>query len=141
MTSFAPFALALLRIVAGALLLEHGLVKLFGFPPGAPGSGMIPFDVVMNWELPKAQLWIGGVIETTTGILLILGLLTRPAAFLASGMTAVAFWQFHFLKTGIIYPIVNGGETAALFCFVFFYILFAGPGLLSVDGVFGNAKK
>ncbi len=140
MTSFSPFALALLRIVAGALLLQHGLSKLFGFPPGV-GSGMIPFDAVLNWELPKAQLWIGGVIETVTGSLLVLGLLTRPAAFLASGMTAVAYWQFHFLKSGVIYPAANGGETVALFCFVFFYILFAGPGLLSVDGLFGNAKK
>jgi putative oxidoreductase len=132
MTSLAPLALALLRVVAGALLLEHGLIKLIGFPPGA-APGQIPFDVVTQWSQPMAQLWIGAVIETVTGALLILGLLTRPAAFLASGMTAVAFWQFHFLKSGVIYPAANGGEAAVLFSFIFFYILFAGPGALSLD--------
>jgi putative oxidoreductase len=132
MTSLAPYALALLRVVAGALLLQHGLIKLIGFPPDA-APGMIPFDAVTEWKLPFAQLWIGAVIEAVTGVLLIVGLLTRLAAFLASGLAAVAFWQFHFLKAGVIYPAANGGETVVLFCFIFFYILFAGPGALSLD--------
>jgi putative oxidoreductase len=130
MTSLAPYALALLRVVAGALLLEHGLLKLIGFPDA---SAKIPFEVVIERQLPQAQMWIGGVIETVTGVLLILGLFTRPAAFFAAGLTAVAFWQFHFSRTGVIFPALNGGEPAVLFSFIFFYILFAGPGALSLD--------
>jgi putative oxidoreductase len=127
----APLALSLLRIVAGLLFLEHGLIKLIGFPPGLD-PGPIPFDAVLHWDLPGAQMWIGAVIETVTGALLILGLLTRFAAFIASGEMAVAYWQFHV--PGGIYPAGNGGEAAVLFCFIFFYIIFAGPGALSLDG-------
>jgi len=128
--SLAPYALALLRIVAGALFLEHGLIKLIGFPPGLP-PGQIPFDAVMNFTLPGAQLWIAAVIEVITGGLLILGLFSRFAAFIAAGEMAVAYWQFH--APGGIFPAGNGGEAAILFCFIFFYIFFAGPGGLSVD--------
>lgn len=128
--SLAPYALALLRIVAGALFLEHGLIKLIGFPPGIP-PGQIPFDAVMNFTLPGAQLWIAAVIEVITGGLLILGLFSRFAAFIASGEMAVAYWQFHAPKG--IFPAGNGGEAAILFCFIFFYIFFAGAGALSVD--------
>jgi putative oxidoreductase len=127
----APLALTLLRIVAGALFLEHGLIKLIGFPPGVP-PGAIPFDAVLQWSMPGAQLWIAAVIEVLTGALLILGLFTRFAAIVASGEMAVAYWQFHF-PTGP-WPAGNGGEAAVLFCFVFFYIFFAGPGALSLDG-------
>jgi putative oxidoreductase len=133
MTSLQPLALTLLRVVAGLLLMEHGLIKLIGFPEGA-APGKIPFDAVLNWQLPQAQLWIGAVIETLTGALVTLGLFTRPAAFLASGLTAVAFWQFHFMKANVIYPAANGGEAAALFCFIFFYFFIAGPGPVSLDG-------
>jgi putative oxidoreductase len=132
MTGIASLALALLRIVAGALLLQHGLIKLIGFPPGA-APGQIPFDL-------SSQMSIGAIIETVTGVLLVLGLLTRGAAFFASGLTAVAFWQFHFLRSGVIYPAANGGETVVLFCFIFFYIIFAGPGALSLDDLFGKKK-
>lgn len=119
---YSPYALTLLRIMAGTLLLQHGLIKLIGFPPGAP-PGAVPL---------ATQFGIGAVIETVTGTLLILGLWTRPAAFIASGLTAVAFWQFHFPHG--IYPAGNGGEAAVLFCFIFLYMFFAGPGALSVDG-------
>ena len=128
--SLAPYALSLLRIVAGALFLEHGLIKLIGFPPGLP-PGQIPFDAVVNFTLPGAQLWIAAVIEVITGGLLILGLFSRSAAFIAAGEMAVAYWQFH--APGGIFPAGNGGEAAILFCFIFFYIFFAGPGALSVD--------
>jgi putative oxidoreductase len=128
--SLAPYALSLLRIVAGALFLEHGLIKLIGFPPGLP-PGQIPFDAVVNFTLPGAQLWIAAVIEVITGGLLILGLFSRFAAFIAAGEMAVAYWQFH--APGGIFPAGNGGEAAILFCFIFFYIFFAGPGALSVD--------
>ena len=130
MSNLAPYALALLRIVAGALFLEHGLIKLIGFPPGV--GQQIPFDAVLNWSMPGAQLWIAAVIEVLTGALLILGLFTRFAALVASGEMAVAYWQVHFPNGP--WPAGNQGEAAILFCFVFFYIFFAGSGTLSLDG-------
>jgi putative oxidoreductase len=128
---FAPYTLALLRVVAGALFLEHGLIKLFDVPHGLP-PGQIPFDAVLQWSLPAAQLWIGAVIETVAGILLILGLFTRLAAFIAAGEMAVAYWEFHFPQGP--WPAGNNGEPAVLFCFIFLYLCFAGPGALSADG-------
>jgi putative oxidoreductase len=135
LTRFSPYALALLRVVAGALFLEHGLIKLIGFPPGLP-PGQIPIDAVVHWSLPGAQMWIGAVIEAVAGVLLILGLFTRLAAFIAAGEMAVAYWQFHFPQGP--WPAGNNGEPAILFCFVFLYIFVAGPGALSADG---PAKK
>ena len=112
----------MLRIVAALLFLQHGLVKLFGFPPGAqPGQQEL-----------ATLLGVAGVIETATGALLLLGLFTRPAAFIASGFCAVAYWMMHAPQG--LYPIINQGELAALYCFVFLYIFFAGPGAFSVDG-------
>lgn len=120
-SAWSPKALAALRIVAGLLFLAHGLVKLFGFPEGAePG------------QIPLLSLFgVGAVIELVTGVLLTLGLFTRPAAFIASGQMAVAYWMFHFTKSP--YPAVNGGDAAILFCFVFLYIFTAGPGAWSLD--------
>jgi putative oxidoreductase len=81
---------------------------------------------------------IGGVLELVGGALIVLGLFTRPVAFLLSGMMAVAYFQFHAMSGGL-FPMVNGGELAALYCWVFLYLAFAGPGALSVDGIL--AKK
>jgi putative oxidoreductase len=120
---FAPHALAVLRIAAAALFLEHGLAKLVGFPAGAPPG-----------EQPLASLLgLAAVIETITGTLMILGLFTRSAALVASGEMAVAYWLFHAAHS--FYPAVNGGDAAILFCFVFLYIAAAGPGVLSLDGL------
>lgn len=118
---WSPHALAALRIVAGLLFLAHGVVKLFGFPEGAqPG------------QVEIASLFgAGGVIELVAGGLLVLGLFTRPAAFIAAGEMAVAYWMFHAPDSP--YPAVNGGDAAILFCFVFLYIFAAGPGALSLD--------
>lgn len=116
-----PLALSALRIVSGLMFLQHGTQKVFSFP--APARG--PFELM-------TQIGIGGVLELIGGILLILGLFTRPVAFLMSGMMAVAYFQFHAL-TGGLYPLVNGGELAALYCWVFLYIFFAGPGSVAVD--------
>lgn len=118
---WSPHALAALRIVAGLLFLAHGVVKLFGFPEGAqPG------------QVEIASLFgVGGVIELVAGGLLVLGLFTRPAAFVAAGEMAVAYWMFHAPDSP--YPAVNGGDAAILFCFVFLYIFAAGPGALSLD--------
>jgi len=114
-------ALAALRIVAGLLFLAHGVIKVFGFPTGAePGQQEL-----------LSLFGIGGVIEVITGLLLILGLFTRPAAFVAAGEMAVAYWMFHFPSSP--YPAVNGGDAAILFCFVFLYIFTAGPGAWSID--------
>ncbi|MFA4938649.1 DoxX family protein [Brevundimonas sp.] len=114
-------ALAALRIVAGLLFLAHGVVKVFGFPAGAEQG---------QQEL-LSLFGIGGLIELVTGLLLILGLFTRPAALIASGQMAVAYWMFHFPRDP--YPAVNGGDAAILFCFVFLYIFTAGPGAWSID--------
>jgi putative oxidoreductase len=114
---------AILRIVAGLLFLEHGLIKLLGFPPGGqPGLQ----DV-------GSFLWIAGLIEVVTSILVILGLFTRLAAFVAAGEMAVAYWTVH-AKMGF-YPALNMGEGAILFCFVFLYLAAAGPGAWSIDGL------
>jgi putative oxidoreductase len=118
---FAPHALTALRIVAAALFLAHGLVKLVGFPVGAP-PGVQPLVTLLG---------LAGVVETITGALMILGLFTRSAALIASGEMAVAYWLFHAPRS--IYPVANGGDAAILFCFVFLYIALAGPGVLSLD--------
>lgn len=114
--AWAPRALAALRIVAGLLFLAHGVVKLFGFPEGAqPGQVEL-----------MSLFGVGAVIEVVTGALMILGLFVRPAAFLASGQMAVAYWMFHAPSSP--YPAVNGGDAAILFCFIFLYLAAAGGG-------------
>jgi putative oxidoreductase len=121
LSRFSPHALAALRVVAGLLFLAHGLVKLFGFPAGAqPG------------QVPLVSLFgVGAVIELVAGALIVLGLLTRPAALLAAGQMAVAYWMFHAPHG--FYPILNGGELAILYCFIFLHIFAAGPGAFSLD--------
>ncbi len=122
-----PTALAGLRIITGLMFMQHGTQKIFSFPAEARG----PFELM-------SQMGIGGVLELVGGALIVLGLFTRPVAFLLSGMMAVAYFQFHAM-TGGLFPMVNGGELAALYCWVFLYLVFAGPGALSVDGIL--AKK
>ena len=121
-TRYAHKALGLLRIVAALLFLLHGTSKLFGFPPFTMG------------ELPEvgSLLWIGAVLETVGGLLLLVGLLSRFVAFILSGEMAVAYWMFHAPKN--LYPAINMGEGAVLFCFIFLYLASAGPGAWSVDG-------
>src|SRR5215470_3157912 len=127
---YAPHALAALRIVAGLLFFAHGLVKLLGFPPGAaPG--------------PQEPLSLLGVAaaELVTGTFMMIGLFTRAAALLASGEMAVAYWLAHAPHS--LYPAVNGGDAAVLFCFVFLYVAAAGPGAFSLDGLrkLGSSPK
>lgn len=109
---------ALMRIVAGFLFLWHGSQKLLGIPPA-------------SYEAPWHILWIAGPIELIGGTLIMIGLLTRLAAFLASGLMAFAYWMAHG-PTPLL-PILNGGELAALYCFVFLYVAARGPGIWSVD--------
>jgi putative oxidoreductase len=124
---FAPHLHGILRIVAGLMFLQHGLVKLFGFPAGAE-PGQQPLMGMMG---------AAGVIETATGLLIALGLFTRPAAFIAAGFCAAAYWMVHGMQS--FFPILNQGELAALYCFVFLYLFAAGPGAFSIDGARGRA--
>ena len=117
--TYRPRILAILRIVAGLLFLEHGLSKFFGFP--------VPFPV---HPLPTLLI-AAGAIELIAGLLITIGLFTRLAAFIASGEMAVAYWMQHFPKSP--WPVANMGEAAILFCFVFLYICASGPGAWSVD--------
>lgn len=119
LSAYAPQALAVLRIVAALLFLAHGTQKLLGFPAA-------------EWS-PEAfsMPWIAGVIEIVTGVLIAIGFFTRPAAFLASGTMAVAYWMAHAPSN--FFPVNNGGDAAILFCFVFLYLVFAGPGAWSVN--------
>jgi putative oxidoreductase len=119
---FSPYALGILRIVTALIFMEHGTQKLFGVP--APPGGGFPETFSL--------LWIGGVMEFVGGLLILLGLFTRPVAFLLSGEMAVAYWMFHAPQS--FYPALNGGDAAILYCFVFLFFVFAGPGAWSVDG-------
>lgn len=124
----SPYALAALRIASGLLFLEHGTQKFLSFPGGEmAGSGW-------TFDNPGA---FAGIVELVAGALIVLGLFTRPAAFLASGTMGVAYWMAHAPQNG--FPIANGGDAAILYCFVFLYLVFAGPGAWSVDGVRGRA--
>ena len=122
----APAMLSVLRIVAGLLFLAHGLVKLAGFPPGAqPGPQPL-----------MSLLGAAGVIEAVTGVLILLGLFTRPAAFLAAGEMAVGYFMMHAPKSP--FPVANMGDPAILYCFIFLYLVFAGPGPWSLDARLGR---
>lgn len=124
----APLILSILRIVAGLMFIQHGTQKIFSFP--APARG--PFELM-------SQMGVGGVLELVGGALIVLGLFTRPVAFILSGMMAVAYFQFH--ASSSLYPLVNGGELAALYCFVFLYLVFAGPGSVALDNLGGRRRR
>ena len=116
----APQLLSVLRIMLGLLLLEHGTGKYLSFPIGP-----------MNNASPQTMGGAAGLFELIGGALLILGLFTRPVAFILSGMTAVAYFYAHAPKT--FFPILNGGELAIVYCFVLLYLAAAGGGAWSVD--------
>jgi putative oxidoreductase len=118
---WAPRFLSVLRIVVGLLFMQHGLAKLFGWPHVAM------FDTLQTFQL----LWFAGIIELVGGGLLAIGLFTRTIAFIMSGEMAVAYFMSHATR-GFL-PILNGGEGAILFCFIFFYIFLAGGGPWSID--------
>ena len=119
----APYALALLRIVSALIFLGHGTQKFLGFPAGpSAGSG---------WAFGNPGAF-AGVIELVTGTLIAIGLFTRPAAFLASGTMAAAYWIAHAPQNA--FPVNNGGDAAILYCFIFLCLAITGPGAWSVDG-------
>jgi len=120
---WGPQMQSLLRIVAGAMFLLAGTTKIFAFPAGMPPNG--------GTAVFPSQIWIGGALEVVCGGLLLLGLFTRPAAFLMAGQMAVAYFQFH--APGGFWPILNNGVTAVLYCFVWLFFSAAGPGPWSLD--------
>ncbi len=112
--------LSVLRIMSGLLFLQHGTTKFLNFPVGP-----------MNNASPFTMSGAAGIIELVAGTLLVLGLFTRPAAFIASGMTAVAYFYAHAGRS--FFPILNGGELAVLYTFTFLYLAAAGGGPVSLD--------
>jgi putative oxidoreductase len=124
-TNASPFLLSILRIVAAFLLLCHGADKLFNLPAG-------PFTLIASAKLFTLAPGLAGILEFGGGVLLLIGLFSRPVAFILSGEMAFAYFMAHF-PTNHIFPYLNGGDSAVLFCFVFLYLSAAGPGPLSMD--------
>jgi putative oxidoreductase len=122
-SSWAPVLRSLLRIVAASLFIAHGTQKLFAFPLAEPR----PVVELMS------QMGLAGVLEVVGGSLLLLGLVTRPVAFILAGEMAVAYFLAHAPRS--FWPILNGGEPAVLFCFIFLYFAAAGPGPWSLDAL------
>ena len=119
--SFAPALHSLLRIMAGLAFLEHGTGKLLHFPAGLPFID----------QLPAGLLYFTGTIELVGGLLITIGLFTRPVAFVLSGFMAFAYFMAHFPRS--FFPAINGGEAALLYCFIFLFLAAAGPGPWAVD--------
>ena len=118
LSAYAPQALAVLRIVTALMFIEHGTQKLFGFPVPADGP-------------TQGLMLAAGILEVVGGLLVLVGFLTRPAAFILCGMMAVAYWMVH-APMGF-WPVANFGDAAILFCAVFGYLVFAGPGAWSIN--------
>ncbi|MBV8614118.1 MAG: DoxX family protein [Acetobacteraceae bacterium] len=118
-----------MRIVAGLCFLEHGTAKLFGFPadPRYQQGHLSPL------------MLLAGVLEALGGVLITLGWFTRPVAFLLSGEMAVAYFMAHAPRS--VFPAINGGDAAILYCFIFLYLAVAGGGLLSVDRLAGPGRR
>lgn len=119
-TVWAPRLLSILRIVAALIFMAHGTQKLLGFPASPNPSPEM-------FSLP----WIAGVLEIVGGVLLIPGLFVRPTAFVLSGLMAFAYWLAHAPRSP--YPVLNGGDAAILYCFVFLFLAAAGGGAWSLD--------
>ena len=117
--AFSAKMLSIVRIVTGLLFLEHGTSKYLGFP----STGHAPEPLSMSGA--------GGLLELIGGLMLVLGLFTRPVAFLLSGEMAVAYFYAHFPRN--FFPLINGGDAAVLYCFIFLYLAAAGPGPIAVN--------
>lgn len=120
--TWSPRLLSILRIVAGLLFVEHGLSKYFGFPAPFP----VPVHIM-------GLLGLAGLIEIVCGALVAIGLFTRAAAFIASGEMACAYFMSHFPKS--FFPLVNGGDAAVLYCFIFLFLALEGGGAWSLDAL------
>ena len=127
-TVWAPRVLSILRIVAALIFMEHGTQKLLGFPP-------------LDRAAPEllSLSGVAGVLELVGGALLVLGLFTRPVAFVLSGEMAFAYWIAHAPQS--FFPVLNDGDAAILYCFVFLYLAFAGGGAWSLDNVLRERRR
>ena len=126
---FQPLLLSILRIAAAYMFMLHGTAKLFAMPHIAMFDGLQLFSLY----------GFAGMLEVAGGLLLMLGLFTRPAAFILSGQMAVAYFMAHAPKAPLL-PLLNGGEAAALFSFIFLYLAAAGGGTWALDSLFKKAK-
>jgi putative oxidoreductase len=124
----AHYVLGILRIVAAAVFINYGTMKLFGYPPS---GGPLP-------EL-FSQYWFAGMLETFGGLAILLGLFTRPVAFILCGEMAVAYFQRHFPQSP--FPPINNGAPAVLFCFLYLYLTFAGAGAWSIDNLIAARRR
>jgi len=122
---WAPYIRSILRILAAATFFTHGSMKLFGWP-ASMGDGALP-----------PLMLVAGILEVVGGLLLVVGLFSRPVAFVMSGLMAAAYFMAHAPQS--FFPVLNSGEAAMLFCWVFLYISAAGPGPISVDAKLGRA--
>ena len=129
-TTWQPQLHALLRVVAGLMFLEHGTSKLLHFPINDALTGM--------YGQMGGMTAITGILELIGGVLIVIGAFTRLTAFILAGEMAVAFWMVHFGMSGTIFPMINDGEAAVFFCFVFLYFAAAGAGPYSVDASRGK---
>ena len=127
---WAGRVLSVFRVVAGLIFITSGTMKLFEYPPGPPGMEPIPL---------MSQMGIGGLLEVVGGAAIVIGLFTRPVAFVLSGMMAVAYFQFH-APMGF-FPTSNGGIPAIMYCFFFLYLVFAGAGEWSVDAAIARSRR
>ena len=123
--AWQPRALAVLRIVTAYLFLSHGTSKLLGVPHVPMFDGLQAFSLI----------GVAGILELVGGALLLIGLLTRPVAFVLSGEMAVAYFMGHASHGHVLVPMLNQGELAVLYCFVFLYFVFSGAGAWSVDAM------
>jgi putative oxidoreductase len=120
-TNVAPYVRSIVRVVVALMFLEHGLSRLLGWPSAIPTPPML------------TMYWFAGMIELCGAILVLLGLFTRPAAFIMSGEMAFAYFISHAPRG--FFPILNGGDGAILYCFIFLYLAFAGAGPWSLDAL------
>ena len=127
--SWAPYLHSVLRIVAAFTYITHGTQKLFAMPLAQPRP---PVELM-------SQMGLAGVLEVFGGTLILLGLFTRPVAFILSGQMAVAYFQAHFPRS--FWPVLNGGEPAVLFCFLYLYFAAAGPGPWSLDAMLSRRSR
>ncbi len=123
LSSWTPLMLALLRIMTALLFIEHGTAKLFGFPADPQMAGVTLFSL----------MGLAGVLEVVGGALILIGLCTRPVAFVLAGFMAVAYFMAHAPQS--FYPMLNMGDAAILYCFIFLYLMVAGPGSWSIDSL------
>ncbi len=123
LSSWTPLMLALLRIMTALLFIEHGTAKLFGFPADPQMAGITLFSL----------MGLAGVLEVVGGALILIGLCTRPVAFVLAGFMAVAYFMAHAPQS--FYPMLNMGDAAILYCFIFLYLMVAGPGSWSIDSL------